>query len=168
LRCGENVTDCAVKHVVPLLDGTCRRSRRIGGKDIPFQWAATCPVCGVANKLTLTIEHGKLLRHCQRCKAPQAKLTGALAELIPSCFGGRRPRQIEPDDLIALALTSMPPVSMKLAMLEMAGLSTPAALEKLGIRRENRSRVINGRRIRTDAKPQVAARIETDDMPEAS
>jgi hypothetical protein len=39
----------------------------------------------------------------------------------------------------------MPPVSLRLAVLEMTGMSTTAALEKLGVRRENRARVINGR-----------------------
>jgi uncharacterized protein YjiS (DUF1127 family) len=46
-------------------------------------------------------------------------------------------------------------MSMKLALLEMSGMSTPEALDYLGVRRENRSRVIAGR-IRFDAKPQVA------------
>jgi uncharacterized protein YjiS (DUF1127 family) len=34
---------------------------------------------------------------------------------------------------------------MRLAMLELAGMSTREALDKLGVRRENRSRVIAGR-----------------------
>ena len=59
--------------------------------------------------------------------------------------GGRAVRlPIEHDDLIGLALSDMPPMTMRLAMLRLAGLGTPEALDRLGVRRENRSRVIAG------------------------
>lgn len=58
---------------------------------------------------------------------------------------GKYREPIRHDDLVALALCSLPPMSLRLAMLEMAGYSTPDALDLLGVRRENRSRVIAGR-----------------------
>ena len=54
-------------------------------------------------------------------------------------------RAVPDDELIAVALAEMPPTSLRLALLEMAGLGTYEALDKLGVRREHRSRVIAGR-----------------------
>jgi hypothetical protein len=167
VRCGEDGTDCAVKHVVPALHGRCTKSRRVGRNQVPYEWRAACPVCHTAGKLTLTAKGRNLLRHCQKCKASQARLTEALAQLLPACFGGARKPGIDPAALAELALSGMPPISLKLALLEMAGMSTPEALDKLGVRRENRARVITGR-IKTDAKPQVASRINSDDPSEAA
>ena len=56
---------------------------------------------------------------------------------------GRHP--IDHGELITLALAEMPPTSLRLAMLEMAGFGTADALDKLGVRREHRARVIAGR-----------------------
>jgi hypothetical protein len=66
---------------------------------------------------------------------------------VPCFTAGRKPRRarIAPDDVIELALSGMNGLSLKLALLEMAGMSTPEALGKLGVRRENRARVIAGR-----------------------
>lgn len=70
-----------------------------------------------------------------------------VAKLVGPCMpGGRAGRtSVDLDDLAALALIQMPPTSLRLAMLEMAGYSTREALDKLGVRREHRSRVIAGR-----------------------
>lgn len=150
MRCGEDGTDCAVKHVVPLLDGHCTKSRRIGSRSIPYEWSCRCPACGRDDKLTLTAKGRNLLRHCQRCKVPQDELTAALGTLLPGCFrpaGKPAPKGswTSAEDVISLALAGMPPMSLRLALLELAGLRTPDALDRLGVRRENRSRVINGR-----------------------
>ena len=59
--------------------------------------------------------------------------------------GGSRREPIRHDDLIALALSGVPAMTMRLEMLRMAGMGTAEALGKLGVRRENRSRVIAGK-----------------------
>ncbi len=48
--------------------------------------------------------------------------------------------------LIALALAKMPPTSLRLALLEMAGMSTNEALDMLGTPKSNRYRVITALR----------------------
>lgn len=157
---------CAVDHVLPVLPGRCTDSRKIraGGKqiDVPVQWEALCPLCG-AQKLTLTVKGRLLDRHCQKCKAPQPELTAAMIKLFPQCFrlprtAPERPPLIQSADVTAIALSGMQPISMKLALLELAGMATPEALDKLGVRRENRPRVIARRVIRTDANAQVVKR----------
>jgi len=149
LRCGEDGTECAIQHVVPRLGGHCTKSRTVGGRSIPYEWACTCALCDGAGKLTVTPKGRTMLLHCQKCKASQDKLMARMAELLPACFRApgqaRMTHRVDPADLAALALTEMPPVSLRLALLEMSGMSTPDALDKLGVRRENRSRVINGR-----------------------
>jgi hypothetical protein len=149
LRCGEDGTDCAVRHVVPLLDGRCTKSRTVAGQPVPYQWACTCPVCHGPGKLTLTAKGRMLLRFCQRCEAEQDDLTAALTKLLPVCFTVAPSRRSGPviaaDKLIALALAPMPPRSRQLAMLELAGIGTQDALDRLGVARQNRYRVIAGR-----------------------
>jgi hypothetical protein len=67
-----------------------------------------------------------------------------LAALIGPCMpGGRRREVIRHDDLITLALTDMPPQSLRLGLLELAGLTTAQALDKLGVSRTNRYRVVS-------------------------
>lgn len=168
MRCGADGTDCAVQHVVPALRGRCTKTRKVAGKVIPYEWYADCPVCHGRDKLTITAKGHTLLRWCQKCNAAPERLTAALAEILPGCFGGTRKRSaINPDVLTELAMSGMPPMSMKLAMLEMTGMGTNEALDKLGVRRENRARVITGR-INSDAKAQVAERIKIDDRPTAA
>ena len=152
MRCGEDGAECAISHVVPELGGRCTQSRKIGSRIIPYEWACTCPACSTPGKLTLTAKGRNLLRFCQKCNASQAALTTALAERLPGCFypdglvpSQRRAPRIEAGDVIELALADMPPQSKMLAFLELAGLSTPDALDKLGVRRENRPRVIAAR-----------------------
>ena len=59
--------------------------------------------------------------------------------------GGSRREVIQHDELAELALADVPPMTMKLMMLRMAGLGTAEALDKLGVRSDNRARVIGGR-----------------------
>ena len=69
-----------------------------------------------------------------------------LAKLIGPCMpGGRVGRTIDRSELIALALTDMPPMTMRLEMLRLAGIGTAEALDKLGVRPDHRARVIGGR-----------------------
>jgi hypothetical protein len=90
---------------------------------------------------------GKSVRWRSFCHHDKEAMRPHLVKLIGPCMPGRRTRRtpIDHDELTALALTEMPPTSLRLAMLEMAGLGTWEALDKLGVRREHRSRVIAGR-----------------------
>ena len=139
MTCSLHPLDCATDHI-------CRpASLRCTG---PGQWSGPCPVCHGPRKLSLAVKSGRLVWICHR--KPPCSLTAirdALAELVPCISRSRQPKRpaINHDDLAALILSEMPPVSLRLAVLEMTGMSTTAALEKLGVRRENRARVINGR-----------------------
>ena len=69
-----------------------------------------------------------------------------LARLLGSCMPGGRPREpIRHDELIELLLSDVPPATMKLMGLRLAGLGTVEALDKMGVRPDNRARVIGGR-----------------------
>ncbi len=72
-----------------------------------------------------------------------------LAELLPGCVSARYQPQhaISRDDVVTIVLSAMPPQAKYLALLELCGMSTQAALDKLGVRREHRSRLISRRRL---------------------
>lgn len=111
------------------------------------QWRADCPVPGCDAERALEYDApGKSVRWRSFCHHDKEAMRPYLAKLIGPCMpGGRADRTpVDHDDLIALALSDMPPMTMRLAMLRLAGLGTPEALDRLGVRRENRSRVIAG------------------------
>jgi predicted GIY-YIG superfamily endonuclease len=58
---------------------------------------------------------------------------------------GDLPDEVPAADLIELAMLSMPPQSLRLALLELAGIPTPAALDMLGVGPTHRRRVISQR-----------------------
>lgn len=58
---------------------------------------------------------------------------------------GDLPAEVSAVDLLELAMLGMPPQSLRLAMLELAGIPTPAALDMLGIGPTHRGRVIRAR-----------------------
>lgn len=113
------------------------------------QWRADCPVPGCGSPRSLEFDApGKHVRWKSFCGNHDREAVRAhLITLIGPCMPGRRAarRSIGDDELVALAMTEMPPTSLRLAMLEMAGLGTREALDMLGVRREHRSRVIAGR-----------------------
>jgi hypothetical protein len=82
-----------------------------------------------------------------RCHCPcqRAAVQARISELLPCFSAGGKPKRIKADDAIELALSSANGLSLKLALMELAGMSTPDALDKLGVRREHRARVIDGR-----------------------
>jgi hypothetical protein len=143
MACGlglPDAEDCAADHWSPALGG--RRERN-------GQWRADCPVpgCGASRSLEYDAP-GKHVRWRSFCgKHDRDKVKPYLAELLGPCMPTRRAGRhpIDHDELIALALAGMPPTSLRLAMLEMAGIGTSEALDKLGVRREHRARVIAGR-----------------------
>lgn len=137
MRCGLPAEDCAAIHWGPQLSG---RRERAG-------WRADCPVCGAERSLEWDVP-GKAIRWRSWCaEHDKETLRPALLGRLPDCMPRRQSDRVtvNHEDLVALALDGMPPASMKLALLEMAGMSTREALDKLGIRRENRARVIAGR-----------------------
>lgn len=52
------------------------------------------------------------------------------------------PPDIEAEDVIALALSHMPPTALRLALLELCGWPTSRALKELGVSRSHKYRVI--------------------------
>lgn len=138
MACGlgfPDAEDCAAAHWSPALDG--RRER--GG-----QWRAPCPVpgCGVLRSLEYDAP-GKHVRWRTFCgNHDKEAVRPYLSKLVGPCMplGSRQRRD---NELIALALADLPPQSLRLAMLEMAGLGTGEALDMLGISRTNRYRVVS-------------------------
>jgi hypothetical protein len=148
---GLPAADCALAHWCPALDG---RAESDG-------WRAPCPApgCGIHRVLHYRIR-GRTVRWSAYCPHHDADaLRPVLRKLLGDCLPSRLtgPAPVDHADLVSLALAPMPPMSLRLALLEIAGMSTGDALDKLGVRRENRSRVITGR-IKTDANTQVRPR----------
>lgn len=139
MRCGEDGTECAIQHVVPRLQGQCTKTRRIGSRDVPYEWKADCPCCGGAGKLTLTAKGRTILRHCQKCKADQDVLTKALAGRLPGCFRvgdsarPKAPAGIARDAVVGLARRDLPTTAYRVGMLRLAGISAAEAQRMLGI-----------------------------------
>ena len=148
MPCGSGLLaeDCSAEHWAPKVDGR----RESGG-----QWRAPCPVCQSKRGLQFDVP-GKAVRWRLWCACEKDDVRPVLLERIGQCAGGVRKSglAIKHDDLAALALSGMPAMSLRLALLELSGMSTPDALDKLGVRREHRSRVITGR-TNFGASPQV-------------
>lgn len=142
MACGlglPDAEDCAADHWSPALDGR----REPGGN-----WRADCPVPGCKAKRALEYDApGKHVRWRTFCgDHDKDAVRPHLAKLVGPCMpGGRRREPIDHDELIALVLSGLPPLTKHLRILQMAGLGTDEALDKLGVRRENRSRVIAGK-----------------------
>jgi hypothetical protein len=131
--------DCAADHWSLALDG--RRERN-------GQWRAPCPFPGCATLRSLEYDApGKHVRWKSFCgDHDKDAIRPYLARLIGSCMpGGSRREPISHDEMIELMLSDVPPMTMKLLGLRMAGLGTAEALDKLGVRPDNRARVIGGR-----------------------
>ena len=112
------------------------------------QWRADCPVPGCRSLRALEYDApGKHVRWRSFCgHHDREAMRPYLAALIGPCMpGGRGGRTIDRSELIALALTDMPPMTMRLEMLRLAGIGTAEALDRLGVRPDNRARVIGGR-----------------------
>jgi hypothetical protein len=131
--------DCAADHWSPALNG--RRERN-------GQWRADCPVPGCRSARSLEYDApGKHVRWRSFCGLhDKDAVRPHLAVLVGPCMpSGRHRTAIDHDELAALALADLPGMTRRLRMLQMAGMGTQEALDKLGVRRENRSRVIAGK-----------------------
>ena len=112
------------------------------------QWRADCPVPGCTVERALQYDApGKHVRWKSWCGYHDMDaMRPYVAKLIGPCMpGGSRREPIRHDDLIELALTDLPPMTKALRMLQLAGIGTSEALDKLGVRPDNRARVISGR-----------------------
>ena len=145
MACGRgepSAEDCAVACWCKALAGLNSHREPNG------QWRCDCPVPDCKSERCLEWDApGKHVRWRTFCQPHDKEAVRPyLAALIGPCMpGGSRREPIRHDDLIALALSGMPAMTMRLEMLRMAGMGTAEALGKLGVRRENRSRVIAGK-----------------------
>ena len=146
MACGLSLPaeECAIRH-------WCEALKKLNAHREPnLQWRADCPVpdCRSLRAVEYHVPaKGKHVQWNSFCgHHDMDAMRPYLAKLIGPCMpGGRAARApIEHDDLIDLALSDMPPMTMRLMMLRLAGMGTPEALGRLGVRRENRSRVIAG------------------------
>jgi hypothetical protein len=136
---GELAEDCAADHW----------SRPLGGRREPSgQWRADCPVkgCGATRALQYDAPgKGKHVRWKSFCgEHDEDAMRPYLKDAIGPCMrggGGRRP--IAHDALIALTLSDLPPQSLRLGLLEMAGMPTGEALAALGVGPTHKRRVID-------------------------
>lgn len=133
---GEHAKDCAILHWCP----------KLGGRAEASGWRAPCPLCGTKRAIEFGV-HGSGIRWNSFCgEHSKDTLRPAMRELLGACMPGKSaPAPIDREKLITLMLSSLPPMSMRLAVLEMTGMGTTEALDRLGVRREHRSRVIAGR-----------------------
>lgn len=131
---GGDAQDCAISHWSPALDG--RRER--GG-----QWRAPCPVpgCGALRALEYDAPGGHVRWRSFCGSHDKEEVRPHLAKLIGPCMPGGRPK-INPE-MVALATADLPPQSLRLGLLEMAGMTTAEALAALGIGPTHKRRVID-------------------------
>ena len=132
---------CALAHWCPALRSLNSHREPSG------QWRADCPVPACGSRRSLEFDApGKHVRWKSFCSLHDKEAVRPyLQKLVGICMpSGARRESIRHDDLIELALSDLPPMTMRLEMLRMAGLSTSEALDRMGVRREHRSRVIAG------------------------
>jgi hypothetical protein len=145
VSCGHGLPtleDCAILHWCP-----ATKAEREGKG-----WRAPCPICQTRRALEFSID-GKRMRWNSFCgDHDREEVRPALRNLLKACMPGKERRpQVTADDVAELGLSAITSaLSLKLVLLEMSGMNTTAALDKLGVRRENRSRVIAGARIKSD------------------
>lgn len=139
MACGiglPDAVDCAADHWSRALDGR---------REPSGQWRADCPVKGCGAKRALQYDApGKHVRWKSFCgEHDKDAVKPYLVKLVGPCMpsGGRA--AISHDELIALTLAGLPPQSLRLGLLELAGMTTPEALDALGIGPTHKRRVID-------------------------
>lgn len=154
MPCTDPPRQCLAQHAGPRITGWRLPSPGIQG-------TGECPACGRGFSIAVGSKGARLVAYCHAgCHPDKIRAAMEAAGTWPGCMPsfraepgservpGRPSRArpvIEADDLAELALTDMPPISLRLMLLELSGMATGDALDKLGVRRENRSRVIAGR-----------------------
>jgi hypothetical protein len=110
-------------------------------------WRFDCPQCKAERRLSVQAKPGKRRPdwnlHCG-CDRADVRAKLAALGLVSARYSPKH--AADADDLIVLALADMPPQSLRLGLLELAGMTTNQALDKLGITRTNRYRVVSALR----------------------
>lgn len=134
MSCGLDAEDCIVSHWMPVLDG--RRE--------PAGWRAPCPVCKAPRLLSVSVG-GRYPKWNLFCPCDRDEVRARLAELLPECVNGK-PRKVAVDSagLAAYALDrSIPELALRVLLLEMTGMGTAEACDRLGISRAQRYRTVS-------------------------
>lgn len=139
MACGlglPDAEDCAIVH-------WCEALEAFGAHREPNgQWRADCPVPGCKSERSLEWDApGKHVRWRTFCTHDREAIRPYLAKLVGPCMPGGGRRQINPE-MVALATADLPPQSLRLGLLEMAGMTTAEALAALGVGPTHRRRVI--------------------------
>lgn len=140
--CDEPPVECAIRHLGPKFK--LRNSR------LNKQWNGPCPLCQSPKSLSLTIDRGRKLWHCNRKPKPgkpacsQDELIAKLADELPSCITAaktstrtKRPRPDIRDQVTEIVLdttTSAATLRLRLLMLS-EDLTAREAAAKLGYSR---------------------------------
>lgn len=139
LDSGSTAEECAIAHWSPALLALNAHRERNG------QWRADCPVPGCRAERSLEYDApGKHVRWKSFCgDHDKETVRPYLKKLVGACMpsSGRR-EAIRHDEVIDLALADLPPQSLRLGLLELAGLTTGEALRRLGIGPTHKRRVI--------------------------
>lgn len=131
--------ECAIAHWSPALLALNSHRERNG------QWRADCPVPGCGAERSLEYDApGKNVRWRSFCgRHDKDAVRPHLEKLVGACMPrGRQREPVRHEELIELALAGLPPQSLRLGLLEMAGMGTSEALERLGIGPTHKRRVI--------------------------
>jgi hypothetical protein len=128
--------DCAADHWSPKLDG--RRERN-------GQWRADCPYPGCRSSRSFEYDApGKHVRWRSFCgNHDKDAVRPYVAKLVDPCMPSGKRGPINHGDLVSLALADLPPQSLKLALLELAGVPTAEALRELRVGTTHKRRVID-------------------------
>ena len=145
MACGLSLPaeECAIRH-------WCEALKNLGAHREPnLQWRADCPVPGCRSLRALQYDApGKHVRWKSWCgEHDMDAMRPHVAKLVGPCMpGGRAARApVGHDDLIELMLSDLPPMTLRLRGLRLAGIGTAEALDMLGVRPDHRARVIGGR-----------------------
>lgn len=134
---GERAKDCAVLH-------WCGE---LGARAEADGWRAPCPAPGCPTTDTRLLKfsiRGQGIGWTSYCPHhDKDTLRPILRRRLKGCIGGRGPAPIDPAELTELALSGLPPQSLRLGLLEMAGMTTADALAKLGVGPTHKRRVID-------------------------
>lgn len=113
----------------------------------PAGWRASCPLCGsgrtISVQLKVVADNKFKVDWWNHCECDRDDVRLKLATMLPGCVSARyAPRHAAAKDIVELALADIPPQSLRLGLLELAGMPTSEALSKLGIGATHRRRVI--------------------------
>lgn len=108
------------------------------------QWRADCPVPGCKSLRAIEYDApGKHVRWRTFCgHHDRDAVRDHLAALVGPCMPRGRPAPAIRAELVALALADIPPQSLRLGLLELAGMPTSEALARLGIGPTHKRRAI--------------------------